>query len=256
MAAPERNAHGVQVIARAAAILRELKGATDGLSLGQLAGRLGLPRSTVQRIVAALQHEGFVMAAGPERGIRLGPGITSLADGARLDIAELIRPYLVDLARETGETVDLAVLRGNRLVFIDQIPGTHRLRAVSAIGESFTLHDTANGKAALALAGDEAVAGLVGADVAGAARAALFDELSRIRAEGVAFDLDEHTLGVSAVGCALAADNGEIFAVSIPVPTARFGTIRQRTQAALRSTKARLEQLAPFAASAQHRAAG
>ena len=48
---------GIQVIARAARILRELENEHDGLSLGQIAKRVGLPRSTVQRIVGALTEE-------------------------------------------------------------------------------------------------------------------------------------------------------------------------------------------------------
>ena len=54
-------------------------------------------------------------------------------------------------SHRTQETVDLAVLRGDALVFIDQIAGTQRLRAVSSIGEAFPLTSTANGKACLAL---------------------------------------------------------------------------------------------------------
>ena len=55
----------VQVIARAAAILRALEDENSGLSLGQIAQRVSLARSTVQRIVAALSAEVFVIAAGP-----------------------------------------------------------------------------------------------------------------------------------------------------------------------------------------------
>ena len=57
---------GIQVIARAAAVLRALKDAPAGLSLGQIAERLGLARSTVQRIVQALQDERLVI--GPASG--------------------------------------------------------------------------------------------------------------------------------------------------------------------------------------------
>lgn len=65
MPKPEENGSGVQVIARAAAILRSLKNESDGLSLGQIAERVGLPRSTVQRIVGALHAESLVIAAAP-----------------------------------------------------------------------------------------------------------------------------------------------------------------------------------------------
>ena len=57
----------VQVIARAAAILRALEDEAGGLSLGQIAQRVNLARSTVQRIVAALEAEKFLIAASPDR---------------------------------------------------------------------------------------------------------------------------------------------------------------------------------------------
>ncbi len=54
------------------------------------------------------------------------------------------------VSNETGDTVDLAILRGSKKPFIDRVVGTHGLRAVSSIGETITLTDTANGKVALA----------------------------------------------------------------------------------------------------------
>lgn len=235
----DQNTSGVQVIARAAAILRCLKNENAGLSLGQIAQRVGLPRSTVQRIVGALQAENLVIAASPDRGIRLGPEIASLAQAGRIDTAEIFRPYLIDLSRETGETVDLAVMRGRRLIFVDQIPGSHRLRTVSFVGESFPLTNTANGKACLALLEDGDVVALLKPEFGAKADevlAGLLAELAEIRTTGIAFDLDEHTLGVSAVGGALADVNGDIYAVSIPTPTTRFVRERDKITAALKET--------------------
>jgi DNA-binding IclR family transcriptional regulator len=54
---------GIQVISRAAKILRSLEGKSDGLSLSVIAKSVDLPRSTVQRIVHALASEGFLIAA-------------------------------------------------------------------------------------------------------------------------------------------------------------------------------------------------
>ena len=65
----------VQVIARAATILRALEEENTGLSLGQIAQRVNLARSTVQRIVAALESEKLVIAATPNGRVRLGPTI-------------------------------------------------------------------------------------------------------------------------------------------------------------------------------------
>jgi DNA-binding IclR family transcriptional regulator len=140
---------GIQVIARAASVLRTLENHPGGLSLGQIAKSVALARSTVQRIVAALATEDFVIAAGPG-DVRIGPGLVRIAASVASNTADLIRPHLRALGDEVGETVDLAVLSGGSTVFVDQVPGRHRLVAVSAVGERFPLHCTANGKAILA----------------------------------------------------------------------------------------------------------
>ena len=82
----------VQVIARAATILRALEDESAGLSLGQIAQRVNLARSTVQRIVAALETEKLVIAATPNGRVRLGPTILRLAASVRSDFVALARP--------------------------------------------------------------------------------------------------------------------------------------------------------------------
>jgi IclR family acetate operon transcriptional repressor len=86
-----RDRNGVQVIARAADILRALEG-SDGLSLGQLSKQVGLPKSTVQRIVAALDSENLVVSAFPAGRLRLGPALVRIAHSIRFPIAEIALP--------------------------------------------------------------------------------------------------------------------------------------------------------------------
>ena len=216
--------NGIQVIARAASVLRALKGAQTGMSLGQIAERVDLPRSTVQRIVGALQAERLVIASGS--GIRLGPELHSLAESAHYNIAETIRPLLQDLSRDTEETVDLSILRGNILIFIDQIPGTQRLRTVSSVGETFPLTTTANGKACLSLMDEDAVERLARGEWARAGlerdMSDFFQQIAQVRRTGVAFDRDEHTAGISAVGIAFKDWKGDLYGVSVPTPSTRF----------------------------------
>lgn len=240
---PHKNApvNGIQVISRAAEILRILKNDNSGLSLGRIAERVSLPRSTVQRIVNALVSEGLIMTTAAEGGLRLGPEIQSLAAAGRIDVAELIRPILAELARKTGETVDLAVFRTDHMVFVDQVVGTQRLRTVSAVGETFPLITTANGKAVLALLDDELAASLT-------ARALKADEapqktlseiiaqIEEIRELGLAWDFDEHTDGISAVGMAFTEPSGMIYALSIPVPSHRFLKSKDRLANLLSTT--------------------
>ena len=89
----------------------------------------------VQRITNTLLQEKLLDKEPLRGGLRIGKGIHALA-ATRQDIVELIRPHLVMLSRETLETVDLAEFRHDHMIFVDQIIGRHRLRAVAAIGGS------------------------------------------------------------------------------------------------------------------------
>lgn len=239
---------GIQVISRAAAVLRSLKDQRNGLSLGQISERVGLPRSTVQRIVGALQAEQLVIAAHPGRGIRLGPELSSLAESARFDMVDLLHPYLVELGERTGETIDLAVLRQAKMVFVDQIPSRHRLRAVSSVGEAFPLCSTANGKACLAKLPDLDVLSHLATERpaihrSATKRAAFVEEIAAVRKRGVAFDRDEHTDGISAIGAAFSDPHGSLYAISIPTPSSRFATSEPAIEKELLATIARLASL-------------
>ncbi|WP_162901711.1 IclR family transcriptional regulator [Breoghania sp. L-A4] len=225
-------ANGIQVISRAASVLRSLRDEPEGLSLGQIADRVGLPRSTVQRIVNALAAERLLMAASPTGRVRLGPELIALAANSKIDLVEIVHPYLRLLSEETEETIDLAVLRKDHLVFVDQVVGSQRLRAVSAVGEVFPLHSTANGKAALSLMRDTEILDLLHEPFpcpTGNCHTTfdgLFAELAEVRESGLAFDLEENTIGISAVGAAFRDTAGTIYALSIPVPSHRFAERR------------------------------
>src|ERR1700675_4179902 len=123
----------VQVIARAAAILRAAEHQNAGLSLGQIAQRVDLARSTVQRIVAALEVEKLVIAASPNGKMLLGPTILRLAAPARTGFASPGGPLLIGVSKELGETVDLSTIKKDQVVFIDQVTGPHRLQTVSVV---------------------------------------------------------------------------------------------------------------------------
>ena len=102
-----------------------------------------------------------MVAASAQGGLRLGPEIQALAAASRWATGDLIRPILEELSKMTGETVDLSVFRDDHMLFVDQVVGSHRLRAVSAVGEVFPMTTTANGKATLSLLDDEMVDALV-----------------------------------------------------------------------------------------------
>lgn len=235
---------GIQVVARTAAVLRSLKNIQSGLSLAQIAERADLPRSTVQRIVNALIAENFVVPAGLEGGYRLGPEIQALARSGKIDLVAAARPHIVALSRETGETVDLSMLRGNEVLFIDQVTGTHRLRTISAVGEIFPLTNTANGKACLLQLDDKQMASLIKQEMAagrgaiGRTASAIMNDIAEMRRDGISFNLDEHTRGISAVGIGFRDAVGDIYAISVPIPTPRFNDVKMSVIKAMRAARA------------------
>jgi DNA-binding IclR family transcriptional regulator len=226
---PQRNT-GIQVIGRAASILRLLEIHPEGLSLGAIARKVGLARSTVQRIVSALVSERFLMPGASGTGVRLGPGLVSLGSAARSHFHSTIRPHLKRLSAQLMETVDLSIRDGQVVVFIDQaISEERRLRAVSAIGLSFPLHCCANGKALLAGMANVALTRLLPqlrlkplTVNTITTRKRLLEEVETVRRERVAYDLEEQTLGICAVGAIVADPFGEQLAISVAVPATRF----------------------------------
>jgi DNA-binding IclR family transcriptional regulator len=230
---------GVQVIARAASVLRALENRPEGLSLGQIAKEVGLARSTVQRIVAALQAEDFLAEAHPGRGVRIGPGLARIAASLGSNAVELLRPHLAALSEKVEETVDLSVLSGGSAVFVDQIPGKQRLVALSAVGERFPLHCTANGKAILACFSTEDAAVMIEKSIAShpehapSDRGKLLKDIESVRRKHLAYDLGEHDGGIGAVGVATLDSFGRPIAVSIPAPTQRFAARRDELSKAL-----------------------
>src|SRR2546421_5233866 len=224
---PAQRRNGVQLIARAASVLRALADHRAGLRLSELAEAVELPKSTVHRIVQALEVEDLVTSASAGK-VRVGPGLARLGAASRGALRDELHPTLRQLSQELGETVDLAILEGDNLRFIDQVAAPQRLRAVSAVGATFPLHCTANGKALLAkLPRDEAAALLPSrlrafTPMTITSRKRLWEELDEVAATGIAYDREEHTEGISAVGAVVGDAFGTMAAVSVPMPTQRF----------------------------------
>jgi DNA-binding IclR family transcriptional regulator len=241
----------VQVIARAACILRTLEGESQGLSLGQIAQRIGLARSTVQRIVAALESEHLLIAASPNGRVRLGPAILRLSASVRSDFIDMARPHLTQLSLDLQETVDLSTVKKDLLIFIDQVVGSQRLRTVSAVGETFPLYCTANGKAYLATLSDAQIEKLLGRQFkprtpnTHTKLDTLLADIATIRKSGIALDMEEHTLGVCAAGVSLHDTLDNAVAISVPVPASRFraqqAKITQRLLATRRALLASMD---------------
>lgn len=242
---------GVQVVRRVAQILTALRDDPAGLSLSQIASRTGLARSTVHRLVNALESEEFVSSASPSGRFRLGSAVAALAQSSNRDVVLTYHPLLSELSRTLNETVDLAVLEYDQVRFVHQLAASqHRLRAVSAIGALFPAYCTANGKALLATLPDEDLIRLLPARLQATSehtvtdRDALLSELADVRRTHVAFDREEHTEGICAVGATVVDFSGRPLGISVPMPAQRFYGNEERLADALRGTLRRFADAA------------
>lgn len=219
---------------RAAAALDEIAAEPGQLRLVDLGERLGLAKSTARRLLVGLVEVGLA-SVDSQGHFSFGERLLGFSGDDAARVAAIFRPTIERVACATeGETVDLSILRGQRMWFVDQIESSHRLRAVSAIGVRFPLNGTANGKAALAALDDSEVQAVL-ARFGHAVADELRSDIAEIRSTGIAFDRDEHTPGISAAAIARRTLDDNVIAISVPAPTERFLEKEQRIISALRA---------------------
>jgi IclR family acetate operon transcriptional repressor len=208
------EATGTQAIERAAQLLVRVVEAPRAPSIGELAERVGLPKSTTSRLVAALERHGLVQRLGERGRLRPGPVLLRFAtrDGAAT-LVELAQPSLARLAAASGETINLAVPGPGGVEHLAQEDTAHLVGVTDWVGRRVPYEAAANGKCFLAF-------GLSEAKRPG-------PELERVRARGWATSVDELEDGLSAVAAPVLGPDGDaIAALSISGPSIRLTSER------------------------------
>jgi len=226
---PERvRGGGVQSLDRAFALLEHLADGVgpDGVALSDLAARSGLPLPTIHRLVRTLVASGHVRQL-PSRRYALGPRLIRLGEAASRMLGEWARPQLTALVAATGESANLAMLDGDAVVYVAQVPSQHTMRMFTEVGRRVPAHCTGVGKALLATLPTSEVRALIARTGLPAATphtitdpAMLLRELDRIRARGYAVDDAEQELGVRCVAVAVPGAPSAT-ALSVSGPAAR-----------------------------------
>ncbi|HWI30580.1 MAG TPA: IclR family transcriptional regulator [Microbacterium sp.] len=220
-------------LGRAMTVLDAIADAPSPMSLTQLSLRTGIARSTVHRLLDDLCAAQYVAPASRSGGYRLGPRIVSLSVTSYVDVVKTMRPSMIALARTVNENVDLAMLTGDDVIILEQIASAHRLQAVAELGKPFAVHASCIGKVLLAHRSEADIARVVSRPLARYTPNTITDpsalrrQLDEIRATGIAFDDEEHDVGISALAVAVERPDGLLQAVSIVAPTARFESHRQ-----------------------------
>ncbi len=209
----------------------------------ELAAASGLPRGTLHRLLAALTEHGMVQVSADDRRYAPGTHLLTLAQKTweRMDLRGAAAQAIAELGRLTGETVHLATLSGDSIVYIDKVESIYPLRLHSAVGRRNPIHCTALGKAMAAHLGESERAALVHRlDLQRHTRTtlctpgALLKALARVRAEGVAFDMEEHVIGNHCVAAPVFDFRGHCLgSISVTAPAMRVDARKLRGFAVL-----------------------
>jgi IclR family acetate operon transcriptional repressor len=225
--APAAPGGGVQSIERAFDLLETLADAGGALGLSELAAASGLPLPTVHRLIRTLVNRGYVRQEASRR-YALGSRLVRLGETSSRMLGTWLRPYLAQLVRLTGETANLAMLDGDEVVYIAQVPSPHSMRMFTEPGRRVRMHCTAVGKALLAdLPPDQARALLERAGMPAFTPATITDpglllaHLEVIRRQGYAVDEGEQEVGVRCFAVAV-PEAPAALAISASGPQARM----------------------------------
>jgi len=233
---------GTAALEKAFDVLDMIAQAPSPPTFAELAAATGLPRSTLYRILALLEARRLVGMDASGTRYQLGLHLMEISRWAweRSDVRSAASAVLRTLAKETGETVHLASLVDNEIVYLDKVDSEHSIRLYSAIGGRCPVHCTGLGKAMTAFLSPQARASLL--DQLNFHRftphtLANGDQMMRewddIRRTHIAFDREEHAEGVHCLAAPIFDFRGQpVAALSVTAPTFRVSV-------------AQLERLAP-----------
>lgn len=226
---------GTGTLGKAMAVLETVALAERPMRFTDVLAVSGQPRGTLHRQLSHLVQEGL-LELRPDHAYVPGLRLLKLASAswARNEFRAVAAPFLEALHRQTGETVHLGVLRGREIIYLDKVESRQAVRMNSQIGNASPAYCTGVGKAALAALDAEALDALLSGlefrrftPQTITSRAALLDELARIRLSGIAFDREEHEPGIRCVAAPVFdAGRALVAGVSVTGPAYRVGEVQ------------------------------
>ncbi len=228
----EKVNYTIQSVSHALDILESFTKTEDELGVTELSKRLGLHKNNVFRLLATLEHRGYIEQNPSTENYRLG--VKTLQIGSifieQRECRRQARPILENLMVTSGETTVVAVLRGNKVIYMDSVETDKTVRAVSRIGALLPAHCTAVGKVQLAqlssaeierLYPDKTLPGLTGRSMS--TRDDLLAELKRVADLGYALENEEAETDVRGVAVPVKDySKNVIAAIGITAPVSRL----------------------------------
>ncbi|SEO18005.1 transcriptional regulator, IclR family [Salinihabitans flavidus] len=220
----------IQSLDRALDVLEALA-AQGGQTLTEIAEDLGQSPATIYRILTTLEVRGMAEADPGDQTWHVGPGAFRLGSAflRRASVVERARPVMRSLMESTGETANLAIEKGGKILFLSQVETHETIRAFSPPGTQSPLHASGIGKALLAFADPARIDGFLRDTLEAFTPKTITDpaamraDLDRIRVCGYSFDDEERTEGMRCIAAPILNFYGEAVAgISVSGPTHRM----------------------------------
>ncbi len=221
----------VESIAKGMDVLSFIAHSRETAGITKISRVLGMSAGSVQRITNTLHKLGYLRKERISLGFTLGHkawglGLAIIQD---IDLKRIAHPYLDELSREIGETVNLAIFDGTEIVYVDRIKTEQIVNINLNIGSRLPVHCTSMGKCILAFLPEEELAQLLDtmtmnsltpATITGKER--FREELRTVRERGYALNNQELELGLRSVAAPVRDASGAVIAaVNIAVPASR-----------------------------------
>ena len=204
-----RSSERVQSVDRTFTLLERLADAESPLTLSQLAERTALPMPTIHRLLRFLASQGYVRQE-PSKRYALGLRMIRFGQAASRGLGSWAMPYLSGLVARYGETTNMAMLEGDAIVYVAQVPSPQSMRMFTEVGRVVMPHCTGVGKAILSTLPDDQVSELLRRTGMPAQTShtlvspqAMLTELAQARRRGYVLDDGEQELGVRCVAVPL-----------------------------------------------------
>lgn len=198
----------------------------------KISEKLHMGLSTVHRIITTLKSRGYVIQNQQTTKYRLGIKLFELGCAVQSTkrLVEITKPYLKQLSRSTNETVNLAILEGKEVIYLDTIESPEILRTGIMAGTGTPAHCTALGKVLLALITDQEFESLYKSNEplsfltsnSITSLEELKKHLKKVKEQGYAVDIEEYKIGINCLSTPIISRNETIAAISITGPASRF----------------------------------
>lgn len=228
----ETRPASIQSVDRALQVLEILAREGQG-GVSDIADTLGVHKSTVSRLVSVLEARGFVEQLADRGKYRLGFTLVRLAGAtmATRDLGKESREICEPLAAEVGETVNLAILEGDRAINITESSGPLGIALRTWVGQSSPAHATSSGKVLLSALADDDLDGVLEPELEKFTgrtitdRAVLREQLHQISERGWSSAVEELEDGLNAIAAPVRDHGGDVVAaLSISGPSFRLTT--------------------------------